>query len=82
MSRISRLVRARTAGLELAALAFVDVPVRTRVTHVAVPEDQGGIGLNNLEGVHATAWDSHCFTLVSGLSMKSKICKTHVLRLD
>src|SRR5690349_9929845 len=43
------LVGAGSTGLEFAMLAFEDVPVRTGVTQVAVPEYQGCIGLDHLK---------------------------------
>lgn len=53
------LVGTWPARLELARLAFEDVPMRARVTEIAVPEDQGSIGLDHLESMIASAWDSH-----------------------
>lgn len=44
---------AGAAGLELAAGTFVDEPVRAGVAHVAVPEDEGGVGLDDPERVGA-----------------------------
>ena len=40
------LVGAWLASLELAVLALVDVPVRTGVAHVAVPEDERRVALD------------------------------------
>jgi hypothetical protein len=30
------------------------------MAHVAVPEDEGGVGLDHLEGVFALSWLGHC----------------------
>jgi len=54
-----RFCHACFAGLKLALRALVDPPVRPRVTHVAIPEDESGIGLDHLEGVFALAWLGH-----------------------
>lgn len=54
------LVRARTAGLELAVLALKDVPMGTRVTHGTNPLDQGGLRLEKVERVVAVCMESHC----------------------
>lgn len=59
LSLRSCLVSTRAAGLELARLALEDVPVRARVTEIAMPKNQGRIGLDHLEGMIASAWDSH-----------------------
>lgn len=44
------------------------------MAHVAVPEDEGGVGLDDLEGVHglrAAAREGHCFgVLVSRAEVK------------
>lgn len=48
-------VGARPARLELARLAFEDVPVRAGVAEIAMPEDQGGIGLDHFESMIAGA---------------------------
>ena len=52
-------VGAGAASLELAVHAFEDEPVRTGVTHVANPLHEATLGLQNLEGMHATDWDGH-----------------------
>lgn len=52
--------RARTAGLDFAFGTFIDVPVGAGVTHVAVPEDESGVGFDDLEGVLALARFRHC----------------------
>lgn len=49
----SRLLRARPADLELAALALVDEPVRPRVAEVADPVDERVVRLDHLERVLA-----------------------------
>jgi hypothetical protein len=36
---------ARSAGLEFAIGAFVDVPMRPRMAHVAIPNNQSRVGL-------------------------------------
>jgi len=54
------LLRAWLAGLELAFRALVDEPVRSRVAHVAIPEDQGGVGLDDFEAVFALSGLRHC----------------------
>ena len=41
--RFPHLLGATFAGFELALRALVDEPVRSGMTHVAIPEDQGGI---------------------------------------
>jgi hypothetical protein len=33
------------------------------VAHVAIPEDEGGVGLDHLEGVFAFSWLGHCVVL-------------------
>lgn len=48
-----RLGRAWPTRLQLAVGALVDVPMRPRVAHVAVPEYEGRVGLDDLEGVRA-----------------------------
>lgn len=53
-------VGAGAAGLELAVLAFEDEPVRPRVAHVAHPLDERALGLDDLEGMNAACWYSHC----------------------
>ena len=53
-------VGAGAAGLELAVLAFEDEPVRPRVAHVAHPLDERTLGLDDLEGMNAACWYSHC----------------------
>jgi len=52
--------RACLACLELALGALVDPPVRPGMAHVAVPEDEGGVGLDHLERVFALSWLGHC----------------------
>ena len=54
------LLRAWLAGLKLALRALVDEPMWTGVAHVAVPENQCGVGLDDLEAVFALAWLGHC----------------------
>ncbi|KAK7518235.1 uncharacterized protein IWZ02DRAFT_456073 [Phyllosticta citriasiana] len=61
-----RLGRARPAALELAALAFIDEPMRPRVTEVAYPVDEGVVRLDHLERVVAASGDGHC----SGVGLK------------
>ncbi|KAI9861894.1 MAG: hypothetical protein M1813_004962 [Trichoglossum hirsutum] len=45
----SGIVGARSARLELAELAFEDEPVRARVAHAAVPEQQCRFTFDELE---------------------------------
>jgi hypothetical protein len=52
------------AGLQFALGTFVDPPVRSGVAHVAIPEDEGGVGLDHLEGVFALAGLGHCVVLM------------------
>ena len=47
------------ASLEVAVHVFEDEPVRARVAHIANPLDEATLGLQNLEGMHATDWDGH-----------------------
>ena len=55
------LVGAWAACLELAMLAFEDVPMWPRMAKVAVPEYQRGIRLDHLERMVAcSAWYCHC----------------------
>lgn len=54
-SDLFRLCGARTACLELALRTLEDEPMWTRMAHVAVPEDESGVGLDHLEGVLALA---------------------------
>ncbi|KAK7539574.1 uncharacterized protein J3D65DRAFT_284769 [Phyllosticta citribraziliensis] len=63
-----RLGGARPAALELAALAFVDEPVRPRVAEVAYPVDEGVVRLDHFERVVAASGDGHC----SGVELKLK----------
>lgn len=49
----SGLLRTRTADLEFAFRAFPDEPVRARMAHVAVPQYQRRVRLDNLEDVCA-----------------------------
>lgn len=53
MTDLFRLCGARAASLQLAFRALEDEPVWTRMAHVAVPEDEGGVGLDHLEVVLA-----------------------------
>ena len=53
------LVGAGPAGLELAVIALEDEPVRAGLADAAVPQDQRGVGLDDLEGVGALAWIGH-----------------------
>lgn len=65
VTKILGFGRARPASLELAFGAFKDEPVRARMAHVAVPEDEGGVGLDHLEGMLAFAWFAHGVGVVS-----------------
>ena len=56
------------ACLELALGALVDPPVRPGMAHIAVPEDEGGVGLDDLEGVFALSWLGHCEVVWVGVS--------------
>lgn len=38
--------------------------MRSAVAHVAVPEDEGGVGLDHLERVFTAAWNGHCVSSV------------------
>jgi hypothetical protein len=58
-----RFRHARFAGLQFALGTFVDPPVGPGVAHVAIPEDERGVGLDHLEGVFAFAWLGHCVVL-------------------
>lgn len=58
--------RAFVACLDFALCAFVNVPMRSRMAQITVPEDKGGIRFDHLEVVFALSWLCHCFeTLVS-----------------
>ena len=48
------------ASLQLAARALVYQRVRARMAHVAVPDDDGSVRLDDLEGVLAVYWSGHC----------------------
>ena len=54
-----RLCGARPASLELALCALKNEPVRARVAHVAVPKNEGRVGLDHLERVFALSWLCH-----------------------
>ena len=54
-----------SASLELAVCTFVNERVRPRMTHVAVPDDDGRIRLDDLEGMLAVDRGSHCDVLGS-----------------
>jgi hypothetical protein len=56
----SCFVRAWPTGLQLAGLAFENIPVRARMAQIAVPEYQSGVRLDHLEGMVASSWYSHC----------------------
>lgn len=49
----------RPASLQLACGAFVNERVGTRMAHVAVPDNNGCIGLDDLEVVLAVYWGGH-----------------------
>ena len=53
MTHSSSLGCAWPASLQLAVRALVDVPMWARVTHGAVPENEGRIRLDHLERVCA-----------------------------
>jgi hypothetical protein len=55
-----RLCHTGLACLEFALRALVDPPVGSRVAHVAIPEDECGVGLDHLEGMFAFAGLGHC----------------------
>jgi hypothetical protein len=55
----SHFVGARPARLQLAVLAFKDVPVWPAVAHCANPLDEGGFRLEQVERVIAVARDRH-----------------------
>jgi hypothetical protein len=59
MGLILGFVGAWTARLELAVRALEDVPVRSGVAEVAVPEDQCRVGLDHLECVVARTRNGH-----------------------
>jgi hypothetical protein len=59
-----RFRHASFASLQFALGTFVDPPVRPGVAHVAIPKDEGGVGLDHLEGVFAFAWLGHCVVLM------------------
>lgn len=63
-----RFRHACLACLELALRALVDPPVRAGMAHVAVPEDEGGVGLDDLERMFALSWLGHCEVFSSGVS--------------
>ena len=46
-------------GLELAVAALEDEPVRAGLTDAAIPKDERGVGLDDLEGVIALAGVRH-----------------------
>jgi hypothetical protein len=48
-----------SASLELAVCTFVNERVRPRMAHIAVPDDDGRIRLNDLEGVLAVDRGGH-----------------------
>ena len=50
-----RLRSTWTTRLQFALGALEDEPMRARVAHVAVPEDEGGVGLDHFEAVLALA---------------------------
>ena len=54
-------VGAGPTSLQLAVLALENVPMRTRMTHVAVPNYKGRIGFDHFEGMITTtgAWNCH-----------------------
>jgi hypothetical protein len=52
-------VGARSTRLEFAVRALKDVPVRTRVAEIAMPEDEGRVALDHLECVVASPRHSH-----------------------
>jgi len=60
------LVGTGPAGLELAVVALEDEPVRAGLADAAVPQDQRGVGLDDLEGVAALAWVCHPGRRVGG----------------
>ena len=53
------LGRAGPARLELAVRTLVDEVMRARMAHVAVPLDEGGVGLDEFEGMRARVWLGH-----------------------
>lgn len=52
-------IGARSAGLELAVLAFKDEPVRSRMAHATDPLNQGRLGFEEGELVMAISWYRH-----------------------
>ena len=77
-----RFRHACLACLELALGALVDPPVRPGMAHVAVPEDEGGVGLDHLERVFALSWLCHCegfWWSVSGCWNEYEEIKTYCL---
>ena len=52
-------VGARSARLQHAELALEDKPVRSGIAHRAVPQQQTGIRLDDLELVCAVSWVRH-----------------------
>lgn len=57
--KVSCVVGARTAGLELAVFAFEYEPVRARMAHTADPLDECALGLDEFERVGAVGWYGH-----------------------
>lgn len=54
------LGRTWSTSLQLAVGTFINERVWTRVAHIAVPDDDGRIRLDDLEGVLAVYWGGHC----------------------
>lgn len=54
------LLGAWLARLQLAFRTFVDEPMRSRVAHIAVPENQRGIRFDDFEAVLALSGLGHC----------------------
>lgn len=61
---MSGLVGTRTTGFELAIVAFEYEPVRARLTHAAIPEDEGRVGFDDGEGVRALCRVGHWLCVV------------------
>lgn len=61
VTEVLSLVRARATRLEFAVLTLEDVPVRSGMAHIAVPDHQRGVRFDHLERMVAGtgAWNCH-----------------------
>jgi hypothetical protein len=73
------LVCAWSTGLELAVLAFENVPMGSRMAHIAMPHHQCGVGFNHLERMVAGTHAGHCHLQIAEIGVKltsSSSCTT------